>query len=121
MPLTPNGKVDHNALPMPEIKTTEPYTAPRNKVEERLAEVWSSVLGIEKESIGIDSNFFELGGHSLKATILTSRIYKEFNVRLPLTRLFKTPVIRGLAGYIKKAEGDTFVSIRPVEKKEYHA
>jgi amino acid adenylation domain-containing protein len=121
MPLTPNGKVDHNALPMPEIKTTEPYTAPRNKVEERLAEVWSSVLGIEKESIGIDSNFFELGGHSLKATILTSRIYKEFNVRLPLTRLFKTPVIRGLAGYIKKAAGDTFISIRPVEKKEYHA
>ncbi|MFC2146042.1 phosphopantetheine-binding protein [Acidobacteriota bacterium] len=62
VPLTATGKIDRKALPKPEVKTIKKYIAPRNKREALLVEIWSRVLGIEKETIGIDDNFFELGG-----------------------------------------------------------
>jgi len=65
-PLSPNGKVDRRALPVPEvtgIESDEPYVAPRNQTENVLAHIWSEVLGIKR--VGIHDNFFELGGHSL--------------------------------------------------------
>ena len=121
IPLTPNGKIDRKALPEPEIKAGDGYAAPRNPVEEKLAEIWADILGNEKESIGIDSNFFELGGHSLKATLLAARIHKAFNVRLPIAEIFRTPVIRTLSEYIEAAAEDKFLSIQVAEEKEYYA
>jgi acyl carrier protein len=100
IPLTPNGKVDRRQLPVPGVQTGEDYAAPRDEVEERLVEVWSEVLGVGKEVIGIDANFFELGGHSLKAVTLVSKIHKEFNVKLPLTEVFKSMTIRGVSSLI---------------------
>ncbi len=99
-PLTPNGKIDRKALPEPELEAGKEYVAPRNEVEAKLVEIWSEVLGIEKDIIGIDSNFFALGGHSLKATILVTKIHKEFNMELSLAEMFKTPHIRGIASLI---------------------
>ncbi|MGD2092000.1 MAG: condensation domain-containing protein, partial [Candidatus Aminicenantes bacterium] len=78
------------------------------------------VLGIERSVIGVNSNFFELGGHSLKAAILAARIYKELNVNVSLSEIFKRPTIEGLSGYIKGAAVNKYVSIEPVEKKEYY-
>ena len=72
-------------------------------------------------TIGIDDNFFQLGGHSLKATVMVSKIHKAFHVHVPLAEIFKTPTIRGLANYIKTAIKDKYVSIEPVEKKEYYS
>ncbi len=68
MPLTPNGKVDRNALPLPGADLadlTVGYVAPRNHVEHVMAEIWAEVLGVEK--VGVFDHFFELGGHSLSA------------------------------------------------------
>ena len=45
LPLNPGGKVDRQALPVPELKAGKEYIAPGNAVEERLAEIWSGVLG----------------------------------------------------------------------------
>jgi amino acid adenylation domain-containing protein len=121
IPLTFNGKVDLKALPLPELEDFgQQYTAPRNRVEEKLVEIWSSVLGIEKEKIGIDHNFLRLGGHSLKATILVSRIHKELNVRIPVTEIFKIPTIRGLSVNFEELPHDAFTSLNPVEKKDYY-
>ena len=120
IPLTPNGKVDHKALPGPDRTTGESYIAPRDEVETKLVAIWSEVLEIEKEKIGIYTNFFEAGGHSLKATILVSKIHKEFEVRLPMAEIFKAPRIEALAGYLKGRIKDTYVSIKTVEKKEYY-
>jgi tyrocidine synthetase-3 len=75
-PLTANGKIDRKLLPEPEMEFGKELTAPRNQIEKELLEIWSELLSVEKEYIGIDSNFFELGGHSLKATLLTSQIHK---------------------------------------------
>ncbi|HZD95832.1 MAG TPA: ketoacyl-synthetase C-terminal extension domain-containing protein, partial [Candidatus Sulfotelmatobacter sp.] len=44
--------------------------APLNDTEKQLVEIWSEVLNIEPEKIGVDANLFELGGHSLLATQL---------------------------------------------------
>jgi amino acid adenylation domain-containing protein len=121
VPLTPNGKVDWRALPEPEIEVEQAYAAPRNAVEEKLVEIWGETLGIDEERIGINSDFFRLGGHSLKATVLITKIHREFNVKLTLGVLFKSPMIRNLSTYIKEASLDKYQAIEPVEKKEYYA
>ncbi len=97
IPLTANGKVDRNALPGPGVKTVEEYTAPRNEAEEKLAALWSEVLGIETEVIGITTNFFELGGNSLQLIKLVSKIFYEFNIEIDINHLFETPTIIGIA------------------------
>jgi thioesterase domain-containing protein/acyl carrier protein len=103
IPLTPNGKIDRKALPAPfglELKADEHDAAPRNAIEEKLLEIWSGILG---HHVGTNNNFFKTGGHSLKATIVMSRIYREFSVRVPVIEMFKKPTIRQLAEYIKSA------------------
>jgi len=77
---------------------------------------WRKKRGV----IGVNRSFFDLGGHSLKAIVLVSKVHKEFDVKLPLTELFRTPTIRELSQYIKKAVEDRFTSIDHVEKKEYY-
>ena len=120
MPLSPNDKVDRKALPEPEIPLGEKFLAPGNKMEEKLASIWSEVLGIKKESISIDYNFFELGGHSLKATILAARIHKELGVNIPVSEIFKTPFIRAQAEYIASMGTSIYENIEPVEEREYY-
>ena len=120
IPLTPNGKLDKKSLPLPNIKAGDNYVAPENDLEKKLATIWANVLGINDEIIGIDANFFELGGHSLKATSLIALIHREFNVKIPVTDIFKYPTIRELANLLHKAPGETFNAIEPVEKKEYY-
>ncbi|MGD2087187.1 MAG: amino acid adenylation domain-containing protein, partial [Candidatus Aminicenantes bacterium] len=120
IPLTPNGKLDRRALPKPQLKGGERYVAPRNEIERKLVELWSTVLVIEKDVISMESNFFQLGGHSLKAMILVSKIHKEFDVRVPLMEIFKAPRINALARYLKGKSRDLYMSIEPQEKKEYY-
>jgi amino acid adenylation domain-containing protein len=120
IPLNPSGKVDRKALPEPGIKPGETYAAPRDEVEERLAAIWSEILGLDKKVISIDANFFLLGGHSLKATILIARIHKAFNVKATLGDMFRKPTIRGLSELIKAAGSNIFTAVEPLEKKEYY-
>ncbi|MCP4156487.1 MAG: AMP-binding protein, partial [bacterium] len=90
LPLTPNGKLDRKALPRPQSDRTGDYIAPRDHIEETMANIWAEVLEMEKETISIHDNFFQLGGHSLKAVILVSKIHRAFNVKVPLAEIFKT-------------------------------
>jgi acyl carrier protein len=103
LPLTPNGKVDRNALPAPgrERSAVEAeYIAPRNELEQKLAAIWSEVLGVSK--IGVNDNFYHLGGHSLMATQLLSRINKAFQLRLPLPVMFESPTVASLAAIVEQ-------------------
>jgi len=120
IPLTMNGKIYKKGLPDPVVEEQDAYVAPRNEDEERFSEIWSEVLKIEKDKIGIYSNFFELGGHSLMATVLAARIHETFHVDIKLVKIFELPTISQLIDYIKKASRDTFVSIEPLETKEYY-
>jgi acyl carrier protein len=105
LPLTPNGKVDRRALPVPDERRPdieESFAAPRNAVEEVLAEIWADVLQIEK--VGIQDNFFELGGHSLMATQIISRLRDTFQVELQLHQFFEIQTIAGLSESIEEAK-----------------
>jgi len=98
LPLTPNGKVDRRALPAPDEARPElaqQYVAPRNAVEEVVADIWAEVLKVEQ--VGIHDNFFELGGHSLLATQVISRVRRAVQVELPLRALFEDPTVAGLS------------------------
>jgi amino acid adenylation domain-containing protein len=97
MSLTPTGKINRSALPVPEEASGQAAArvAPRNQVEEALAELWMSVLGVSAPSI--HDNFFERGGHSLIATQLVSRIREAFEVEISLRALFERPTIVALA------------------------
>jgi amino acid adenylation domain-containing protein len=120
IPLTPNGKTDKRALPEPGVQTGIKYTAPKDDIETRLAELWADVLSLEQDIISTDANFFELGGHSLKATILISRIQKTFAAKITLGEMFEAPTIQGLARHIKDAAKELQTSIEPAEPREYY-
>ncbi len=120
IPLTPNGKIDRKALMRMETATTKEFVAPRDKIEEKLADIWASLLETETGKIGIDDSFFELGGHSLSATVIVSKIHREFGVKVPLVEFFKTPDIRGLAHYLTHASGSGYEVIEPVETRDYY-
>ena len=97
-PLTPNGKVDRKALPSPDAKTGAEFVAPRNETEQKLASIWSDVLGVEK--VGIYDNFFDLGGHSLLAARAVSKFRHEFDVEIPLRALFELHTVADIAEYL---------------------
>jgi amino acid adenylation domain-containing protein len=121
VPITAHGKVDTKALPEPGAENRgEKYTAPRDWVEEKLVEIWSEILGKNKERISIDANFFHLGGHSLRAVVMAANIHKVFDCRIPVAEIFKTPFIRGLAGYIRLHEKENHNSIEAAEKRDYY-
>jgi amino acid adenylation domain-containing protein len=101
-PLTPNGKIDRRALPAPERTGKEAArVAPRTPAEERLAEAWSTLLGVDP--VGAHDDFFELGGHSLLATRLVSRVRDLFGIELPLKAVFESPTLSALAARIETA------------------
>jgi len=104
LPLTVNGKIDRRALPAPDSARPELedfYVAPRTPVEQKIAEIWRELLGLEQ--VGINDNFFELGGDSLHATQVLSLIRIVFEVELPSRRLFESPTVSGLADNIQSA------------------
>ena len=97
LPLTPNGKVDRRSLPAsgearPDLEKA--FVAPRNPVEEALAQIWSQVLGIEQ--VGIHDNFFELGGDSIRSIQVRARA-NERGLNFSLGQLFQHQTIDKLA------------------------
>jgi amino acid adenylation domain-containing protein len=102
MPLTASGKINRRALPKPgALQSGAAFEPPRTPSEEQLAAMWTAILKLER--VGIHDNFFHLGGNSLLAFQLISRIRDEFEVELPLTRVFETPTLAELSTWISEA------------------
>ncbi|MBB5360914.1 amino acid adenylation domain-containing protein, partial [Rhodanobacter sp. ANJX3] len=96
-PLTPNGKLDRQALPQPDeaAYARHTYEEPQGDIEIALAQWWSELLGVAK--VGRRDDFFALGGHSLVAMRLLSRLRQRFAIDLPLATVFERPVLAALA------------------------
>jgi amino acid adenylation domain-containing protein len=104
LPLTPNLKIDRNALPEPSgIAPARDFREPGNDIERKLAAIWQDLLGIQK--VGAEDNFFDLGGHSLLVAKLTRRIEIEFGRSLPMAAVFYAPQLDRLAARLAEAGG----------------
>ena len=105
LPLSPNGKIDRKALPAPALAADglSRHIAPRNFIEETIAQIWTELLGAP--NVGVNDNFFELGGHSLLAARIVSRIRSIFAIELPLRALLELPDLADLAARVDAARG----------------
>ncbi|MGO4425200.1 phosphopantetheine-binding protein, partial [Streptomyces sp. MCAF7] len=102
IPLTPNGKVDHRALPAPgRMSGGSDGRAPHSLRERTLSALYAEVLGATE--VTIDDSFFDLGGHSLLATKLLSRIRATLGVEVPLRTIFAHPTVAALAPHLDGA------------------
>ncbi|MCU4825279.1 amino acid adenylation domain-containing protein, partial [Bacillus cereus] len=121
-PSTVNGKLDYNMLPKPTLvrSNQEHQVKPKNATEKLLVKIWSEVLGIKEEVIGIEDDFFKLGGHSLKATVLIANIFRELQVEIPIREFFQEPTIKNLAFYIQTVRKKEYESIKPLNKQLYY-
>ncbi|MEB3293072.1 MAG: amino acid adenylation domain-containing protein [Synechococcales bacterium] len=97
-PVTPNGKIDRHALPIPPKRDSggsKLVVAPANATEAKLLKLWESILGMSP--ISTIDNFFDLGGHSLLVARLLDQIAAEFGKQLPLSTIVDAPTIEQLA------------------------
>ncbi|MGE5341221.1 MAG: non-ribosomal peptide synthetase [Candidatus Omnitrophota bacterium] len=129
IPLTLNGKVDKDALPVP-LSWSRPalevdYKAPQTQIEQTIAGVWQEFLRLDK--IGIHDNFFDMGGHSLLVTQVHSRLSEIYKDRKELTivDMFRFPTIVALAEYIggnsETKAPDVYRKIRERAEKQQKA
>jgi len=99
LPLSANGKVDRQALPKIEnLALRDEFVAPRTPEEAGIANLWKSLLGLEK--VGIRDNFFVLGGHSMLAVRLISEIKKAYDKKIPLSFLYQGATVEALAALV---------------------
>ncbi|MEE8361373.1 MAG: phosphopantetheine-binding protein, partial [Gemmatimonadales bacterium] len=110
LPLTPNAKVDRQALPDPEtvVGNTTPdiaFVPPTSDIEQRLAAVWQDVLKVPQ--IGLEDNFFDLGGHSLLVVQTHRRLKDDLHLELSITDMFRFPTVRSLASFLDGGGSDT--------------
>ena len=101
LPKNANGKIDRKALPVPtQADTQQTLVPPRTPLEEKLAELWRSVLGLE--AVGITDNFFDIGGNSLLVMRLFSELEALFSQQLPLVEIFAAPTVEKMAERIEQ-------------------
>ncbi len=99
MPVSPNGKLDRKALPLPELSQSQrPFIAPETPLEQGLAQLWQEALQIER--VSLDDNFFELGGHSILAIQFISALHARLGIKLALQQMLAHPSIEALARFI---------------------
>ena len=101
MPLTPNGKIDRQALAAFAVAAAPVTAAPaeaQTRTEKALAALWAELLGLDR--VGVNDDFFDLGGHSLLAIRAVARARDQFGVNLPLRNLLDAPTVARLARVI---------------------
>ena len=101
MPLSPNGKIDRLALPMPDVARpalAQVYVEPENALEAEIRNVWLEILG--RSEIGVNDNFFDLGGDSFSIINIIQRLERP----VKLVDFMKNPTIRSLAEHLSVEE-----------------
>ncbi|GAA2720175.1 non-ribosomal peptide synthetase [Actinocorallia aurantiaca] len=98
LPLTPHGKVDHTALPVPERARPligAGYVAPSGTTQDALARMWAELLLLDR--VGADDDFSFLGGTSLDLLRLQEGVAARWGVRLSAAELLVARTVRLLA------------------------
>ncbi|MEH2147960.1 amino acid adenylation domain-containing protein [Nostoc sp.] len=123
LPITPNGKVDRRALPVPEFESDEStgFVSPHTHTEEILAKIWRDVLVLKQ--VGIHDNFFELGGDSIISMQIIAKA-NQAGLKLTPKQLFQHQTIAelatvaGIISTVKSEQGlvTGFVPLTPIQK-----
>ncbi|KAB8033633.1 non-ribosomal peptide synthetase [Fluviispira multicolorata] len=100
LPLNANGKVDKKRLPEVELKSKENYVVPKNILEENICTIWEEVLGVEKNTIGIQDDFFKLGGDSIICIQIVARLRHRHGIILSVKDIFKYKRIEKIAQFL---------------------
>lgn len=102
-PLTPNGKVDRNALPAIEQQGSDGRWMPGeevNAIETGVAGAWQEIL--THASFGLDQSFFDVGGNSLMVAMVLSQISERFDVDLSIRTFIEQPTVRAIAARVEQ-------------------
>lgn len=101
-PLSPNGKIDRSALPVPPSNGDggSGQTSAANHLEQTLIELWKRILRVD--AVGLDDNVFDLGGDSLMIIAIHSNLQKSLGIEIPVTDLFEFTTIRTLARHLEE-------------------
>lgn len=108
LPTTSNGKLNRQALPVPQTHSPAQPDAkrpPRNQIERTIADIWQEVLQVKE--MGIHDNFFDLGGYSLLLVQVFDKLQATFGKKLSMVEMFRHPTISTLAEYIRQGEAET--------------
>ena len=76
------------------------YLPVQGELEERLAEIWTRLLEIDR--VGRQDDFFWLGGDSLMAFTLSDQVARTFGVEPMATAAFDYPTIEQMAALIQR-------------------
>ncbi len=120
IPLTPNGKTDFKALPIPELNAG-PHNSGSGHIEfteteNTVRQIWVNLLGYE--NIGMNDNFFDAGGNSLLMGRLQLKVNQAFNESISIVDLFRYPTITSLANFISSKSESPVISgaVKPDRK-----
>ncbi|EJE3288754.1 amino acid adenylation domain-containing protein [Vibrio alginolyticus] len=120
MPQTSNGKVDNNQLKQlahqEEKNNSAVVVLPENDIQQKLAQIWSSIL--EYSNVSINDEFFASGGDSLSGVMLISEINETMNVSLPLQVLFDRCSVRKLEQHIVNESEITKQRVLPLNNRQ---
>jgi acyl carrier protein len=102
LPLSPDGKIDRRALPLPgkEPSRQKFPSAPLTELEQTISGVWCQVLQVEK--VNVHDNFFDVGGHSLLMIQMHGILADVLQKKIPLVDMFKYPTVSSLAKYVEQ-------------------
>jgi amino acid adenylation domain-containing protein len=102
MPLSPNGKLDRQALPAPDANadTGTGYVAPETDTERVIAEIWADVLRLER--VGAHDNFFDLGGDSIRSLHIAGRVGAAFDLTLTPRDILTARTVAALAELVEE-------------------
>lgn len=85
-----------------------PYCAPQNNIEQQLARIWQTILGVDP--IGVHDNYFEIGGDSVMIIQIIRLIHEAFQITLPMHLLFEAPTIAALAQIVAQKQAELLES-----------
>jgi amino acid adenylation domain-containing protein len=120
MPLTPNGKIDRQALPAPSRvrpNLAVAYVDPKTEIERDIAAVWREVLEIE--IVGLHDNFFDLGGDSIRILRVLNKLQTTFGEKLSMPQMFEFPTISLLAAHLSRSDDDANNQTQPALEESF--
>ncbi|PVZ68898.1 non-ribosomal peptide synthetase [Pelagibaculum spongiae] len=113
LPLTINGKLDKSALPSAVDSSKSAKSdfqpnaeLPQSSIEKSIARIWQKVL--QRKNINLQDHFFRLGGHSLQAAQSISELNAKFELTMPMTLIFKFPLLQDLAWEVERELTEAF-------------